>query len=251
MFNIEKYISNIQSSNTIEELDVNCKLLCEDLNIDYYSFALSIPARLNAPLTVAIQNFPEKWEEIYKIKNFIEYDPVLSYSQRFTIPVFWSDLKLIEEVMSVKAEEVMLCAKKHDLVQGVSIPIRSPQGDCGVFSLISKNEDSIDLLKSILPIAQSITIYIYDAVIRISSRQQGSSLSIQSLGITKRQEQCLNWASKGKTAWEIAQILDISERTVIFHLKNISDKLGVSNRQHAIAKAVVLGIIKPEYKVEN
>jgi len=32
---------------------------------------------------------------------------------------------------------------------------------------------------------------------------------------------------------------------VLFHLANVSSKLGASNRQHAVAKALLLGIVKP------
>ncbi|MGD8937457.1 MAG: helix-turn-helix transcriptional regulator, partial [Thiogranum sp.] len=51
----------------------------------------------------------------------------------------------------------------------------------------------------------------------------------------------------GKTTWETSRILRISERTVTFHLQNVQGKLGVSNRQQAVARAVSLGIIEPQF----
>ncbi|WP_437570306.1 helix-turn-helix domain-containing protein [Sorangium sp. So ce542] len=48
----------------------------------------------------------------------------------------------------------------------------------------------------------------------------------------------------GKTSWEIGVNLAMSERTVNFHLHNASAKLGVSNRQHAVAKAMLLGLLR-------
>ena len=65
--------------------------------------------------------------------------------------------------------------------------------------------------------------------------------------LTEREKECLLWAAEGKTSWETAQILQISERTVIFHLQNAARKLKVVNRQHAIARAVVLGLITPQF----
>ena len=54
------------------------------------------------------------------------------------------------------------------------------------------------------------------------------------------------WSAEGKTAWEISQILHISERTVVFHLQNASEKLGVVNRQQAVAHAISLGLVTPQ-----
>jgi DNA-binding CsgD family transcriptional regulator len=65
--------------------------------------------------------------------------------------------------------------------------------------------------------------------------------------LTPREQECLLWVTEGKTTWETSQILNISERTVTFHLQNTVDKLGVVNRQQAVARAVALGIIRPQF----
>jgi LuxR family transcriptional regulator of spore coat protein len=63
--------------------------------------------------------------------------------------------------------------------------------------------------------------------------------------LTKRELQCLAWASKGKTSWETAIILGLSESTVNFHLRNASRKLNVYGRQACIAQAWQLGLLNP------
>ena len=62
--------------------------------------------------------------------------------------------------------------------------------------------------------------------------------------LTKRELECLQWASMGKTNWEISVILGVSKRTVVFHFQNASQKLNTSNRYHTVAQAVTLGLIK-------
>jgi LuxR family quorum-sensing transcriptional regulator LasR len=49
----------------------------------------------------------------------------------------------------------------------------------------------------------------------------------------------------GKTSWEIGRLLSVAERTVVFHLQNATQKLGVSGRQAAVARAIVSGLITP------
>ncbi len=58
------------------------------------------------------------------------------------------------------------------------------------------------------------------------------------LKTTRREADVLIWLAKGKTDWEIAQILSISERTVNKHLEQIYRKLGVNNRTSASAMAL-------------
>jgi len=70
---------------------------------------------------------------------------------------------------------------------------------------------------------------------------------LSKVDLTQREKECLLWATEGKTTWETSRILRISERTVTFHLQNVQGKLGVSNRQQAVARAVSLGIIEPQF----
>lgn len=58
--------------------------------------------------------------------------------------------------------------------------------------------------------------------------------------LSHRERDIFYWMMHGKTNWEIATILDISERTVKFHAANIIRKLDANNRIHAI----VLGLQK-------
>jgi len=61
----------------------------------------------------------------------------------------------------------------------------------------------------------------------------------------------LTWAAAGKTTSEIAAIMPISERTVVFHLSNARRKLGATNSRHAISKALSLGLIDPADPAAN
>ena len=56
--------------------------------------------------------------------------------------------------------------------------------------------------------------------------------------LSDREKECLFWASEGKTSWEIATILGISERTVNFHLNQVTNKTDSKNRNQAIAKSI-------------
>ncbi len=55
-------------------------------------------------------------------------------------------------------------------------------------------------------------------------------------GVTPREFEPLAALARGRTNAQLAGELDISLNTVKFHLKNIYDKLGASNRADAVAR---------------
>lgn len=63
--------------------------------------------------------------------------------------------------------------------------------------------------------------------------------------ISPREREILHWMLAGKSNWEIGMILRISEWTVKNHVQHILKKLQASNRSHAVAKALSMGLLDP------
>ena len=53
----------------------------------------------------------------------------------------------------------------------------------------------------------------------------------------------LTWTAEGKTTWETAQIVSLSESTVNFHLRRAMKKLNAANKCNAAAIAISRGLI--------
>lgn len=58
------------------------------------------------------------------------------------------------------------------------------------------------------------------------------------MSLTSRQKQCVYWLLKGKTAWETARILNLSQRTVEHYLQNIKAKLNCRTKFELISKVL-------------
>lgn len=56
--------------------------------------------------------------------------------------------------------------------------------------------------------------------------------------LTPREREVLQWVAAGKSYWEIARILDISERTIRHFMANCRTKLDAVSNKQAVAKAV-------------
>lgn len=63
------------------------------------------------------------------------------------------------------------------------------------------------------------------------------------VNLTPKEIDVLSWVVEGKTSWEIGKILETSERTVKFHLRNVYEKLNVTNRAQAVAVVNQLNLI--------
>ena len=62
--------------------------------------------------------------------------------------------------------------------------------------------------------------------------------------LTVREREILTLAAEGRSAPEIARLLFLSPATIKTHLSNIYDKLGVSDRAAAVAKALREGVLQ-------
>lgn len=73
---------------------------------------------------------------------------------------------------------------------------------------------------------------VHAAYERFAERSEDATRS----SLTRREWECLQWIADGKTDFEVGRILDISPRTVRFHIDNAKVKLGVATRIQAVAK---------------
>jgi DNA-binding CsgD family transcriptional regulator len=63
------------------------------------------------------------------------------------------------------------------------------------------------------------------------------------LRVTRRESQVLGWIAAGKSDWAIGRILNISGKTVNFHVENAKRKFGVGTRVQAVVAAMREGVI--------
>lgn len=167
-------------------------------------------------------------------------DPVLKFCRQHVIPIQWHELP---QQANSESEQFMNEAAEFGLKNGISMPIHSPQGELGVFSLALDRRlvAAQDVTQHAMPYVQLLASHLHEAVRRVFELAS----PVGKLQLTTREQECLRWIADGKTSWEIGQLLGMSERTVNFHLNNAMVKLDVCNRQHAVAKAVLQGLVNP------
>jgi DNA-binding NarL/FixJ family response regulator len=82
----------------------------------------------------------------------------------------------------------------------------------------------------------------------INARVAGIARTSQLSTLAKlndREVQVLTWVARGETSAEIAERIQLSKRTVDFHINNARMKLHATTRTDAAVKAAAGGLIKP------
>jgi DNA-binding NarL/FixJ family response regulator len=92
------------------------------------------------------------------------------------------------------------------------------------------------------PVDFEILASIIDARLGKSPR---NAVFSRHVALNEREIECLTWSARGKTSPEIAQIVNISKRTVNFHIENACRKLNVATRTEAVVKATSGRLIDP------
>jgi LuxR family transcriptional activator of bioluminescence operon len=222
-----------------------CTKVCEFLNFEYFVFGvMSSSGSLSSPSVSTLSNYPDNWFKSYFDDAMQKHDPVVRYCLQNTSPIRWNNLLQMDQYIDAIGEQFMARAAQVGLCDGLSIPLKAPSGEVAIFSLSSRREEKIDdRVRQALPYAQSFSASLFEHYIRIIPPKSEESSS----SLTAREKENLFWACEGKTAWEISKIIGVSERTVIFHLTSATKKLGAVNRQHAVAKAIHQGLIKPAF----
>lgn len=119
-------------------------------------------------------------------------------------------------------------------IEGLSFPIvTTAEAQCGVAFLGSK-------LTRSEAAAETLSFIANYAFARMLKADRPHAPHPQ---LTRRQSEVLNWAAQGKTDWEIAAILNVSEHTVDKYMRQIKESLNAVNRTTAIVMAMRHGLI--------
>jgi LuxR family transcriptional regulator, quorum-sensing system regulator BjaR1 len=185
---------------------------------------------------VLAKRWPPEWFKIYTTNQYIRIDPVARLCRRSFNPFEWSEAPYDEE-KEPRAAEVMRRACDFRMSRGFIVPIH---GISGYEACVSLGGEQLDLNVRSKPALHLMAMYGFDRVRRLLA----PSTAVRHR-LTAREREVMAWCSRGKTAWEIGEILNITQRTVEEHITNACQKLGAMNRTHAVAISIRDQLIAP------
>ena len=237
-------IDTLLQAETVEEIHTVCSILCEQTGFDFFLYGARIPTSLVNPYFIVIHSYPIEWRTLYIERSYLCLDPSIAHCEKHITPISWDHIEA-KEKESPGIKQFMGEAGDFGLKSGISFPVHTVQGDSAMFSVASSDNHRVakPRILEAIPSAQLFLTYLHETVRKIFEKEV---LPMAKVHLTKREKECLLWSAEGKTSWETSQILNVSERTVIFHLQNATQRLNVTNRSQAVARAVTLGLVSPQ-----
>ena len=222
--------------------------------VGLFALTSEAAAAAGASSPIVISNYPEGFAESYLRLGRHAVDPVLALAADTITALLWDD---VVAGKSLSVEQRALEAERRDagLYDEVTCPIHGAHGQRFALRFARSEPGSCDRAQT--GTLQILAIHVYYALARIwaeASRPAPTPESLADHGqraiaglcaLSQREQEVMLWTARGKSASSISVILDLSENTVNFYVKNAMRKLGTTNRVVAVVLAVRAGLITP------
>lgn len=232
------FIDRIKNIASVDALVVEFQALILRYGFTSYCVGSAIAPKLNFEVRVWSSTWPKAWASVWVQKNFAAVDPVVYQLLASKLPFRWSDIR---DTNGPPGTEVMNVAGEFQMRDGMGIPVIAQNGSRVGVTIAGAQFDLSEREQSCLHLA---AIYFQARLEKLRTKAPPIRQKSRDT-LTIRELDCLAWIAAGKTDWEIAQILSISELTVNSHVRNILRKLNAMHRAQAVAKAIVNELISP------
>lgn len=239
---LDEFISNVDSAKSVQDVFDFLRRQIERLGFNMYTYILMVSPDEKAPShPLWVSSYPLNWTEYYLENHFGPDDLVVRHSAASAVPFSWAELK--KRYVFTKAQKLVFSeGSEVGIKSGATVPIHGPGKALATFS-VANDADDVEfqrLFKEKRHELHIIATYAHEKLIQLGI---GKS-SVLDVKLTAREIEILTWTARGKTRWEISEILSVSEETVKTHLTHAAQKLGVSNKAHAVSMALNYGIIQ-------
>lgn len=234
---IEKYIDTLNTCMDIATFKNTLLQLSRAYGFEYAIYNIQITNPFDVTKYFAIGNYPTAWIQTYESRNYASLDPIIQHCTYHEEAIIWHES--YSKTSSPKIINFFDHAKSFNLQDGISKGLRVNDKERGILSLATNKKLSYEDTQKALESINHLQTYIHKTMMRVSK----DSFNIHTPILTKREDEILFHLAIGETSAKAAKALGISEATVVFHMKNIIQKLDANNRTHAIVKAVSLNLI--------
>jgi DNA-binding CsgD family transcriptional regulator len=211
--------------------------VARDIGYDQVLFGIELRLPTMQPVQHITSGYPDDYQLLYQERAFLGRDPTVAHCLTSTEPLVWR-----EQMYDPSSYEILEESHKFGLGHGLSVPVHESGRIVSMLSLARDRPfDSASEKAYVLAAGNVLAHCLHVASENIILPEV---LAQRRPHLSPREKQCFQLVALGKSNWDIGQLLNISEETAAFHVKNVLKKLQVSTRMQAVAIGVALGMIK-------
>ena len=177
------------------------------------------------------------WATHYMMSALYRQDPFVALVRDSRTPVAWRQAEPTPQLQRIVQQ-----ARNFGVADAIGVAIHGANDVCEAMALLytGRMQGVLDA-KPVDVLRAQLSLYQMHLKCRPLLEQRARDVAPGRL--TLREREVFNWVARGKSNWEIAQILKITERTVSFHVENARKKVGAVNRMQTLVELILSGEI--------
>ncbi|WP_172298447.1 LuxR family transcriptional regulator [Pseudoruegeria sp. HB172150] len=231
---LDSFIEVIQGAQTLDELQGHIKGLRALFDVEHVTYH----SVNSTGEQYAVTSYSMDWSDQYFGEDYARIDPVVQGCFRRFHPVDWRRL----DWSGKAARDFMGEARSAGVGnQGFSVPIRGPSGQFALFTISDARADTAwerytDEHTTDLILAAH---FVNQKALEIERGSDEARLQ----NLSPREIDVCTLLAMGYSRAQAADLLSISEHTLRVYVESARFKLGATNTIHAIAKALMMGLL--------
>lgn len=232
----ESQLKQIASATEIDIAYQGSLSFAKNIGYKYFEFSATYITKPEKTKTLKFNNYPASWNNEYEEKQLRDIDPVVAYCNQSMLPILWSE-ELFSKIPSMW-EALGLQGLQHGWSQSVH---DDESGLCSILSLARSHcpISAFELYETLgfsVFMGRHLHALVVKTLPKVCPKLTVAHLSLREIDVLKL-------AADGMTAQQSAKILNLSARTINFHVQSAIDKLGVNNKISAVIAAVKAGYL--------
>jgi LuxR family transcriptional regulator len=208
----------------------------KNIGFKFFAFSITCAEKAGPTNTVRLNNYPVDYNTEYEQKQHREIDPIVAHCHESMMPIVWN-----EELFS-KVSWLWDALEYQGLQHGWSHSVHDEEsGLCSILSLARSHSPvtALDLYENL-----GFSIFMGGHLHRLMAQTfPRQSVKPPPPHLSQREIDVLKLAADGKTAGESAVILNVTPRTVNFHVQKAIEKFSVNNKLSAVVAAAKAGYL--------
>lgn len=186
-----------------------------------------------------LSSYPRSWTKRYFHLRYQKIDPVVQRAAKEYDLFAWGGAPIMAGAK--EQQRFFDEAATFGIKSGITVPIRMGFGRIAAFTVATAETiaGTDRLLAETTDVLRLIGLYFHAHVSVRLDRPRGRPLD--GAALTQRERQCLSWVACGKTISDVAVLVQITPRTVVFHLENARRKLDAGSIAQCVAEALRRG----------